>query len=455
MRFLLTLILVFVSVGADAATYYVATTGNDSTGDGSIGNPWRTPAYGASQLTADGDILYIRAGTYDLTTPTVNRSCAIYPRANNCTIAAYSGESVTLRGSSGGTNYGISPTGGVIGAVGGYGGLVIDGFTILGMVVFDGNGYASQSVLRNCNVSIGGDGWSGTNQGGVLWFNDARNVLVQNNRFHDNVTGSESGTIQNNGLIMMYVAQDVTIELNDFYNSAGTGITMKDDIQDIIIRYNHIYDNASAGIWTGNNTADAYTLSASIYQNIIRNNNTSAGAEFGAITLVVETDQVNIYNNTFYQNYVADLLQWVVGGDVVPFAFFNNISSNPRSSHLSWPYASTVFTANYLNYNCYYNDVQWNYHGTIFETLSAWQTQAESLLAGAEANSVITNPVFMNASGAWNLPSDFKRTEYTTNGRGGSYSSVMGAYITGSETIGYTAGRGALTGVTISGATIH
>lgn len=43
--------------------YYVATTGDDFTGDGSLGNPWATWAKGASVLVA-GDTLYIRGGSY-------------------------------------------------------------------------------------------------------------------------------------------------------------------------------------------------------------------------------------------------------------------------------------------------------------------------------------------------------------------------------------------------------
>ena len=44
-------------------TYYVATTGNDTTGDGSSGTPWKTIQRGVWDLTA-GDVLNIAAGTY-------------------------------------------------------------------------------------------------------------------------------------------------------------------------------------------------------------------------------------------------------------------------------------------------------------------------------------------------------------------------------------------------------
>lgn len=57
------------------ATYYVATTGNDTTGDGSVGNPYATPgkALGVAIAAATaGYIIYVKAGTYAVTTATAN-----------------------------------------------------------------------------------------------------------------------------------------------------------------------------------------------------------------------------------------------------------------------------------------------------------------------------------------------------------------------------------------------
>jgi hypothetical protein len=58
------------------ATYYVATDGDESTGDGSIGNPWATPGY-AVGAASSGDTLYIKSGTYTCTTDTPNVSGGI------------------------------------------------------------------------------------------------------------------------------------------------------------------------------------------------------------------------------------------------------------------------------------------------------------------------------------------------------------------------------------------
>jgi hypothetical protein len=64
--FMISLVSTFLSEnGVEAATYYVATTGNDAGGDGSLGNPWQTVPKGIRSLRA-GDTLFIRGGTYTL-----------------------------------------------------------------------------------------------------------------------------------------------------------------------------------------------------------------------------------------------------------------------------------------------------------------------------------------------------------------------------------------------------
>ncbi len=47
----------------NSPAYFISTTGDDTTGDGSITSPWKTINHGWSELAA-GDTLYIRGGTY-------------------------------------------------------------------------------------------------------------------------------------------------------------------------------------------------------------------------------------------------------------------------------------------------------------------------------------------------------------------------------------------------------
>jgi len=49
--------------GLRASDWYVATTGDDTSGDGSQGNPWRTIKYAISQA-GSGDTIHVASGTY-------------------------------------------------------------------------------------------------------------------------------------------------------------------------------------------------------------------------------------------------------------------------------------------------------------------------------------------------------------------------------------------------------
>jgi hypothetical protein len=73
--------------------YYVATTGNDTTGDGTIGNPWLTVQKFADQCYP-GDICYIRTGTYRETITPVRSGNSGAP----IIFQAYNGETVTVSG---------------------------------------------------------------------------------------------------------------------------------------------------------------------------------------------------------------------------------------------------------------------------------------------------------------------------------------------------------------------
>ena len=56
------------------ATYYVTTSGSDSNNGLSEGTAFATPGYAASQATTAGDIVYVKEGTYTLTSTSQNVS---------------------------------------------------------------------------------------------------------------------------------------------------------------------------------------------------------------------------------------------------------------------------------------------------------------------------------------------------------------------------------------------
>ena len=411
-----------------AATYYVAENGNDATGVGSIGSPWRAPQFGAQQLRS-GDTLYIRAGTYNVPSTshyipaitTVQRTTQAFTSLT--TIAAYPGETVVLDG-------GAGPTNATIGTYNqDY--VSIDGFVIKGQLVF----WASNNSRgQNNDVSIGADNESGNGFGDVLRVQRCSNILIRNNRLHDNVDGT-GGTSFNQSLSVIYTSDHVVYENNELYNSRMGGFWLKDSTQDITVRYNYIHDNPASGIQQANQVTNGANDNTAIYQNIFANNNSSNGSGGGALSLLWQATGIKIYNNTFYGNLRASIVH-SVGGSTLDYSLWNNISVSPTQYHVTILNSATIAGNMLFNdYNDYYGTASW-FFGGAYATLSAWQSACQAGLTGCEAHSLVADPGFVNDSGSFGVPSDFKRTSYPTNGRGGSYASVMGAYITGSECIG-------------------
>lgn len=80
-----------IEAGPEAANYYVATNGNDTTGNGSINQPYRSLAKAVSVSSA-GNLIYMRGGTYT-TNATVTISTGHNgSAANPIRLRAYPGE---------------------------------------------------------------------------------------------------------------------------------------------------------------------------------------------------------------------------------------------------------------------------------------------------------------------------------------------------------------------------
>ncbi|MCC7159832.1 MAG: right-handed parallel beta-helix repeat-containing protein, partial [Ignavibacteria bacterium] len=65
MRLFFSLILILLLQNSFAQTYYISPLGNDVTGNGSIGNPWKSLYKATSTVTTAGSIIHVKAGVYN------------------------------------------------------------------------------------------------------------------------------------------------------------------------------------------------------------------------------------------------------------------------------------------------------------------------------------------------------------------------------------------------------
>ncbi len=299
----------------------------------------------------------------------------------------------------------------------------------------------------NSNYNLGNEvincecvGTSIANGGGniaLIRLEYQQNALIQNNYLHD--ISDPTGDHNVEGL-WTFMTQGITVTQNTFYNNSENIFSKYGSINDTY-SLNLLLPITAAGISYGNasffiQNFEGPVTNMTITQNIIIGSLMSVlfnPAEGGG-----EPNSISIYNNTMYN---ASTVAYAVSTSDLgaTWSAWNNIIAAPSGSdYLFWEYANEVPTV--LDYNDYYalgGSPVWGdqIYATNYTTssLSSWQTHT-----GFDTHSVTTNPNFVNGSGAFSLATDFKRSSYPTNGRGGSYAAVMGAYITGNETIGYT-----------------
>ena len=234
--------------------YYVATNGNDSTGNGSIGSPWATVAHAAS-LMSSGSTLYVRGGNYSemfhLSGP--NGSDALNPTV----IINYPGETPVFNDN--------NVAGGIV-RLDGLSWFVLSGLTILsnniGVIV----GYAgscSNVVLTNLTVyDIG--------QQGIQVEGNSHDILLVNNTVHD--TG-----------LWIYNGEG-------FYIGQGDSAGIMDNTHNVIVRSNLIYNTTDEGI-----EIKPGTYSCVVEGNTLHTCNKPQNT-YGAGSGAIEIDQEGTYN---------------------------------------------------------------------------------------------------------------------------------------------------------------
>jgi len=169
---------VVTSTPAAPAGIYVATTGNDTTGTGSLTQPYKTIAKGLTMVPVGGYV-YVRAGTYAITASIVPKSGTA---GNLVHLFAYPGERPVIDGSGQPSNnwgfYGSSKS---------Y--FHLKGFDVKNCTEggFRLDGASNYNIIENCDFSYSGRlGTAGTRGTGVVIYNSSANNQIINCDSHHN-----------------------------------------------------------------------------------------------------------------------------------------------------------------------------------------------------------------------------------------------------------------------------
>ncbi len=288
--------------------------------------------------------------------------------------------------------------------------------------------FGKHITIRNCDLQ----GSSVTNPyNNPIIFSDGDSTdptdyfLIINNKIH----GATSVSGDNSAGIMFYDSDHVTITKNNFYDNQN-GIYDKSGSNNVECSYNTFYNNQLGYLFMA--TASD-RINISIHNNIFINNSVYdvSISRIGDTDPSVIVANFFIFSNTFYSQFpiYSITARWRnQPNSMINTQIYNNLFSNGDpiiniGSDLT----------DYMDYNNYDDVKSYRIDGVDYFNFSSYKSATNY-----DLNSTTNNPNFINPGGT--SPEDYKRTSYPTDGRGGTYPNVMGAYITGNEIIGYTDG---------------
>lgn len=449
--------LAFVVLGAaatDAKTLYVnASTGNDGTSyaANSESAPWRSIARAAwggtsrtspnsSEAARAGDTVIVAAGVYSTNESGSSRNVPVLNPANSGT----SGNPIVFQAAPG-ARVEIRSAGYAGPAIGSNGRnwIVWDGFYIdennVNTVPDTGPvtvWLANNVVLRNLELRGKHATWSDNHNGVRIEASDR--VTLEYCLIY-NFSMTQAG--RNGSAVMTYTSTNVVMQNNTIHTSDGGIFVKGSNVGPFTIRRNLIYGIRSDGIVFGGIGTPEGSAGAVVTQNIVRTSN--SGVAFIGYD-AYSPQNVIIANNTLVGNQAGLFFKPNTAG-YRNIRVYNNIVSNSGVSmqgedvsdlsnvgiqHNFYHGGSTLGRLNYTNYS-----------------LAQWQSSLGKDNASPVART--GDPLFVNAGS-----NDYRLQSGSTartggidigdvNGNGSTSDGIaVGAYITGSETIGSGTGGG-------------
>ena len=433
-----------------AGTYYVSPSGTAAWGTGCLRTAPCSVTTAMNNVQADGVVIFLD-GTYNVgyrknTTGggggSTYEHCAVEPL-----YSGTSGHPITFKAENQwgailvGTNkYPYDDPGDAYEAsvIGAYNRdwIVIDGFDIKAVDSQSGKpiiakssfrASADHNTLQNCKLNGVESAAPHTFNVGAVRIQDSSFNTIKNNY----ITGYKrpAGTTdQNYTGFCGYSAYDTIVEYNTFYNCT-TAIYDKENGQRNTFRYN-LVDTGNIGFIAQSET--------SIIRDHKIHNNIFTNLAYGIFFFSGDgytRDNYQIYNNIIYNTSCA--IQYSHYADATKgWQFWNNIISNSGTALNG---SATGGNPTYSDYNIYYSGQRFVAAvGGTYNTLTAWQG-SNALVGGGrpDTHSYYEDPKFANAGGH-NATDYISAATHVNNGRGGAYASAIGAYVTGSEQIGYS-----------------
>lgn len=396
--------------GGDYSAYnpYYAASDAVGGGNGSIGSPW-TPAEAMANATA-GDVVYFRAGTYEVYDPHVPYHAKLEPansgtdNSNRIVFAAYPTESVTINGNLDIITYPGYDSINVIGN-GGKDYITWDGFNLtcnnglyMAGVMIGGQGLSPYSIGAEIlnNVIDGGTYFStSVDNRDTIRMESTHQTLIANNIIKNT---NQVDDWSNTSCIKMYFNTYAVIRNNNFINST-TGPYLKADNYFCEVYDNWVY-NCAHGIYgqvylTRNND------NLSVYNNIV------VGSSLIGIGIqqdeTATADNMLVRNNTLY-NCASGLLLAFGASDT----YDNIIMASGTSVTTRDGSTLTTFDHNQYGPTTFNMDIGLYGSSANYALLAAWQASGE-LSAGGNpgVGSLTSDPLFVNGSGLFNSIADF------------------------------------------------
>ncbi|MGF2410893.1 T9SS type A sorting domain-containing protein [Ferruginibacter sp.] len=252
--------LISTNVTAVASNYYVALTGNDTTGSGSITKPWRTIkkanelaginyTYSPSKLVNAAVTINLRAGTHK---PLTNGIFIGSNRGTNSqwfTIRNYPGENAIVDGSN------ITTKFSALFAIADAKYIRIEGLKLTKMT--------NDSALQNAAPSVG----TKDTRFGIIVSGKSSNIIIKKNEIYDmawtrNLAKQKipTGSDNLNPLVILGTTdtsiRNVIIDSNTVYNNItgyAEAVTVNGNVDSFAINNNLVFDNANIGIVAAGN----------------------------------------------------------------------------------------------------------------------------------------------------------------------------------------------------------